>query len=304
MIEVSGLDREGLLFELTNAISRLNLNIASAHIVTFGERAVDAFYVTDLTGAKIASPQRQAAIKRQLLDVFGGPGRPRRRKRPRPQRLDFSRFARRYRGLYKNDGDSMSDPMNADKKADAKKNQGAAEPSSLSQPSAESDIAQPEPFTELENLYAENAGLKDKLLRALAEVENVRRRAEREVADAKVYGVANFAREMLSFVDNLRRAVESVPEGSRADPAVASLVEGVEVMERDFLARLARFGVKKIEAQGARFDPNQHEALFEIPDETQPAGAVAQVVEQGYMIGERVLRPAKVGVTRSGSKAS
>jgi molecular chaperone GrpE len=76
------------------------------------------------------------------------------------------------------------------------------------------------------------------------------------------------------------------------------------VMERDFLARLTRFGVKKIEAQGARFDPNQHEALFEIPDETQPAGTVAQVVEQGYMIGERVLRPAKVGVTRGGSKSS
>jgi [protein-PII] uridylyltransferase len=74
VIEVSGLDREGLLFELTNSISRLNLNIASAHIVTFGERAVDAFYVTDLTGAKIASPQRQATIKRQLLDVFRGPG--------------------------------------------------------------------------------------------------------------------------------------------------------------------------------------------------------------------------------------
>ncbi|MGD9540233.1 nucleotide exchange factor GrpE [Methylocystis sp.] len=198
----------------------------------------------------------------------------------------------------------MSDPTNADKKADATKNQGAAEPSSLSQPSAESDIAQPEPFTELENLYAENAGLKDKLLRALAEVENVRRRAEREVADAKAYGVANFARETLTFADNLQRALENVPEGSRADPAVASLVEGVEVMERDFLARLARFGVKKIDAQGARFDPNLHEALFEIPDETQPVGSVAQVVEQGYMIGERVLRPAKVGVTRGGSKPS
>lgn len=198
----------------------------------------------------------------------------------------------------------MNDPTNADNKAEATKTQGAAEPSSLSQPSAESDIAQPEPFTELENLYAENAGLKDKLLRALAEVENVRRRAEREVADAKAYGVANFAREMMSFADNLQRALENVPEGSRADPAIAALVEGVEMMERDFLARLARFGVKKIEAQGARFDPNLHEALFEIPDETQPAGVVAQVVEQGYMIGERVLRPAKVGVTRGGSKPS
>lgn len=199
----------------------------------------------------------------------------------------------------------MSDPRNGDKNADANNDNGAAEPaSSLSQPSAESDIAEPEPFTELENLYAENAGLKDKLLRALAEVENVRRRAEREVADAKIYGVANFAREILSFADNLRRALDSVPDAARADAAVAALVEGVEVMERDFTSRLARFGVKKIEAQGARFDPNQHEALFEIPDEAQPAGTVAQVVEQGYMIGERVLRPAKVGVTRGGPKAS
>jgi molecular chaperone GrpE len=178
-------------------------------------------------------------------------------------------------------------------------------PSSLGQPDAEAPIDAPEPFTELENLYAENAALKEKVLRAMAEAENVRRRAEREVVDAKLYGVANFAREMLAFADNLRRAVESVPAETRAalDPAVAALVEGVEVTEKDFLSRLARFGVKRIEALGARFDPNQHEALFEIPDEANPAGTVAQVVEQGYTIGERVLRPAKVGVTRGGPKA-
>lgn len=178
-------------------------------------------------------------------------------------------------------------------------------PSALSQPAAESPIDAPEPFTELENLYAENAALKEKVLRAMAEAENVRRRAEREVVDAKLYGVANFAREMLAFADNLRRAVESVPAETRAtlDPSVAALVEGVEVTEKDFLSRLARFGVKRIEALGARFDPNQHEALFEIPDEAQPSGTVAQVVEQGYTIGDRVLRPAKVGVTRGGPRA-
>ncbi|MCX7898606.1 MAG: nucleotide exchange factor GrpE [Methylocystis sp.] len=197
----------------------------------------------------------------------------------------------------------MSDPNNAEK-PDPKAPQAQAAESSLSQPSAESSIAEPEPFTELENLHAENAALKDKVLRALAEVENVRRRAEKEVSDAKVYGASNFAREMLSFADNLRRAVESVSAEAREVPAVAALIEGVEVMERDFTARLARFGVRRIEAMGARFDPNQHEALFEIPDETQPAGTIAQVVEQGYMIGERVLRPAKVGVTRGGPKAS
>ncbi len=176
--------------------------------------------------------------------------------------------------------------------------------STLSQPGAEAPIDAPEPFTELENLYTENAALKEKALRAMAEAENVRRRAEREISDAKLYGVTSFAREMLAFADNLRRAVESVPAETREtlDPAIAALVEGVEVTEKDFLSRLARFGVKKIDALGARFDPNQHEALFEIPDEGQPSGTVAQVVEQGYTIGDRVLRPAKVGVTRGGPK--
>jgi molecular chaperone GrpE len=200
---------------------------------------------------------------------------------------------------------SMSDQSNADKETPPQGEGNAAHASSLSQPSAESSINEPEPFTELENLYAENAGLKDKLLRAMAEVENVRRRAEREVADAKVYGVANLAREILPFADNLRRAAESVPAEARAglDPIATALLEGLGVTERDFVSRLARFGVKPIEALGARFDPNLHEALFEIPDETQPAGTVAQVVEQGFTIGERVLRPAKVGVTRGGPKA-
>ena len=154
-------------------------------------------------------------------------------------------------------------------------------------------------------MRAEHAAVKDRLLRALAEMENLRRRTEREVADAKTYGIASFARDAVALADNLRRALDSFPAEARAamEPHVAALVEGVELTERDFLSRLARFGVKKIEAQGARFDPNQHEALFEIPDESQPAGTVAQVIEPGYSIGERVLRPAKVGVTRGGPKA-
>lgn len=156
----------------------------------------------------------------------------------------------------------------------------------------------------LETLQAEVASLKDKLLRTLADMENMRRRTEKEVADAKVYGVANFAREMLTFADNLRRAVDSVPPAAREtlDQNIVTLIEGVELTERDFLSRLARFGVKKIEAQGQRFDPNQHEALFEIPDESVPNGTVAQVIEPGYLIGERVLRPAKVGIARGGPK--
>jgi molecular chaperone GrpE len=200
---------------------------------------------------------------------------------------------------------TMSDPKNHQQgrngAPEAARNLGSE--SSLSQPGAESDIASPEPFTELENLYAENAALKDKLLRSLAEMENLRRRTDREVADAKTYGVSKFAREMLSFSDNLRRAIDSVPAQARADKNVVTLLEGMELMERDFLSRLSQFGVTKMDPKGQRFDPNQHEALFEIPDETQPNGVVAQVIETGYLIGDRVLRPAKVGVARGGPKA-
>ncbi len=153
-------------------------------------------------------------------------------------------------------------------------------------------------------LIAENASLKDKVLRTLAEMENLRRRTEKEVADAKAYGVTSFARDMLTFGDNLRRALDNVPAEARdaADATVKAFVEGIELTERDFLSRLARHGVKKLEPKGQKFDPNFHEALFEIPDESVASGTVAQVVEDGFAIGERVLRPAKVGVARGGPK--
>jgi molecular chaperone GrpE len=189
---------------------------------------------------------------------------------------------------------SMSDETNAENNAETPTGaDGGAAPAEGGEP------------TELELLKAEAATLKDKLLRAMAEAENTRRRAEKEVADARTYGIANFAREMLPFVDNLRRAEEAVPAEARAalEPIAATLLDGLLVTERDFLSRLGRFGVKPIEALGAKFDPNLHEALYEIPDESQPAGTVAQVMEQGYTIGDRVLRPAKVGVTRGGPKA-
>jgi molecular chaperone GrpE len=202
----------------------------------------------------------------------------------------------------------MSDDKKKETPEEARARQaqaGEADASALAQPGAESDIAEPEPFTELGNLHAEVASLKDKLLRTLADMENLRRRTEKEIADAKTYGVANFAREMLPLADNLRRAVDSVPAQAREglEQSILTLIEGVELTERDFVSRLTRFGVKKIEAQGQRFDPNQHEALFEIPDESVPHGTVAQVVEPGYLIGERVLRPAKVGIARGGPKA-
>ena len=165
--------------------------------------------------------------------------------------------------------------------------------------------AQPDPFVVLESLNAENAALKDRSLRLMADMENLRRRTEREVTDAKAYGASNFAREMLSVLDNLRRAVASVPtDGGAEGGPLRTLVEGVELTEKDFVSRLARFGIKPLDPQGKKFDPNMHEALFEMPDETVPSGTVVQVVETGYSIGDRVLRPAKVGVSRGGPRAS
>ena len=163
---------------------------------------------------------------------------------------------------------------------------------------------EPDPFKVLEALQAENVELKDRSLRTLADMENLRRRTEREVTDSKMYGVTSFARDMLTFGDNLRRALDAVPPAARevADPSLKSFIEGIELTERDFLSRLNRFGVKKLEPMGKRFDPNMHEALFEMPDESVPSGTVMQVVEQGFSIGERVLRPAKVGVSRGGPK--
>ena len=164
--------------------------------------------------------------------------------------------------------------------------------------------AEPDPFKVLEALQAENVDLKDRSLRTLAEMENLRRSYEREVTDAKAYGVTSFAREMLTFGDNLRRAIEAVPAQAResAEPVVRSFVEGIELTERDFLSRLARFGIKKMDPLGKSSTPNQHEVLFEMPDESVPTGTVRQVVEPGYTIGDRTLRAAKVGVSRGGPK--
>lgn len=164
---------------------------------------------------------------------------------------------------------------------------------------------EPHPSVVIEKLNAENVEMKDRVLRTLAEMENLRRRTEKEVSDAKTYGVANIARDMIAFADNLRRAIESVPAAAReAEGDLRTLVEGLELTERDFQSRLARYGVKKLEPQGQKFDPNMHEALFEIPDPSVPNGTVMQVVESGYSIGDRCLRPAKVGVARGGPKAT
>ncbi|MFD2182552.1 nucleotide exchange factor GrpE [Rhodoplanes azumiensis] len=168
------------------------------------------------------------------------------------------------------------------------------------------DPAGQDPGADLAALAKEAAEHKDRLLRTLAEMENLRRRTEREVADARTYGISGFARDMLGVADNLRRALEAVGAENRdALPApLKSFLEGVELTERELLKAFERNGVKRFDPQGQRFDPNVHQAMFEIPDATTPNGTVVQVVQAGYMIGERVLRPALVGVSKGGPKVA
>lgn len=151
----------------------------------------------------------------------------------------------------------------------------------------------------------ETAEMKDKLLRALAEMENLRRRTEREVADARHYGIASFARDILGIADNMRRALDTVAPEMRAaaDQSINALIDGVELTERELLKTLEKHGVKKFDPFGEKFDPNLHQAMYEIPDSSVASGSVVQVVQPGYMIGERVLRPAMVAVAKGGPKA-
>jgi molecular chaperone GrpE len=162
--------------------------------------------------------------------------------------------------------------------------------------------AEPDP---IELLKAENSELRDRFLRLAAEMDNLRRRTDRDVKDAKSYAVAGFARDMLAVSDNLRRALDAVPTEMRAaaDAALTTLLEGVELTERSMLSALERHGIKKIEAEGQKFDPHFHQAMFEIPNAAVPNNTVVQVVQAGYTIGERVLRPAMVGVAKGGPKS-
>lgn len=153
-------------------------------------------------------------------------------------------------------------------------------------------------------LRAEVADLKDRLLRAAAEMENMRRRYEREMSDARQYAVTGFAREVLSISDNLGRALAAVPEdASKEGGALSGLIEGVEMTERELLRVLDKHNVKRIEPEGTKFDPNFHQAMFEVENNDVPNGTVVQVVQHGYSIGERVLRPALVGVSKANPAA-
>lgn len=158
----------------------------------------------------------------------------------------------------------------------------------------------------LAELEAENADVKDRLLRLAAEMENLRRRTAKEVSDAKLYAIASFARDVLTVGDNLQRTMSAVvfEEGEEPDARLKGFLEGIEMTDRDLVNILARHGITRIDPKGEKFDPNLHEAVVQMPDPTVPAGMVAEVMQQGYKIGERVLRPAMVGVTAGGPKLS
>jgi len=157
-----------------------------------------------------------------------------------------------------------------------------------------------------ETLQAENADLRDRLLRTVAEMENLRKRTEREVSDTRSYAIASFARDMLTATDSLSRALMVLPAETRetADGTLKSLIEGIEMTEREMQRLLAKHGVKPIEAEGEKFDPHKHQAMFEVPDPTRPEGTVVQVVQTGFAIGDRVLRPAMVGVAKGAPAAA
>ena len=159
-------------------------------------------------------------------------------------------------------------------------------------------------YEALVRLLKENEELKDKALRAAAEMENLRRRTARDVVDARAYAIANFARDMLQVADNLQRALDAIPAEAKAsgDVGFKALIEGVEITQRGMLSTLERHGVKKLAPEGEKFDPNFHQAMFEVPNPDIAAGTVVQVVQPGYSIGERVLRPAMVGVSKGGAK--
>ncbi|MFL6690607.1 MAG: nucleotide exchange factor GrpE [Alphaproteobacteria bacterium] len=158
----------------------------------------------------------------------------------------------------------------------------------------------PSEADELATLAAENAELKDRLLRALADVENTRRRAERDRLDASQYAMTKFARDILAVADNFARATEACPADAResASPQVKAVIEGVEATERQLLGTLERYGVKSIDTSDGKFDPNFHQAIAEVPGEGRAPGSIVSVVQTGYVIGDRLLRPAMVTVAR------
>lgn len=191
--------------------------------------------------------------------------------------------------------------------SDAAAPEGAAEPevreTAAADGRADAMSDEEDPEGAASELEAELADTKDKLLRALAESENVRRRASRDVENASKRAIAGFAREMVVVADNLSRALDSVEKEQAAHhDSLKALVEGVEMTAREMQNAFARNGIKKVDPLGEKFDPQLHEAMFEYEDPSKPAGSIGQVLEVGYILHDQPLRPAKVGVTKGGEK--
>ena len=199
-------------------------------------------------------------------------------------------------------------PQEAEDAADTGEDESAAEPGELGE-GAEADKASPwaggpaeadaEDAPEERDYEAEIAELNDRLLRSLAETENVRRRGQREREETAKFAITGFARDVLSVADNLRRALEALPEDTGENEALSSLVGGIELTERELAAIFQRHGVEKIDPAGEKFDHNLHEAMFEIPTADAEPGTVMQVVETGYMLNGRLLRAARVGIAKA-----
>ena len=190
--------------------------------------------------------------------------------------------------------------------ADAETSSGAGEKQMPQTEAPDIKTPEPEKYAQAEEAEAAPsledrlADTNDQLLRALAELENTRRRADRERAEALKYGAASFARDMLGVADNLQRALNAVAELDQETlpDAAKSLLEGVAATERYLIASMGRHKVSPVSPMGEKFDPNMHEAMFEAPGTGQPAGTIIEVIETGYMMDERLLRPAKVGIAK------
>ncbi|MCA1997998.1 MAG: nucleotide exchange factor GrpE [Armatimonadetes bacterium] len=195
----------------------------------------------------------------------------------------------------------MSEQQNKTAEAEVETTQ--AQPQAPEAPAQPSEDAGLPPEERIARLETEVAGLKDQLLRAVAEAENVRRRAQREREDTAKFAIANFAKDLLAVADNLRRALEAVPpEARETNEMMKSLAVGVEATERQLLGAFDRHGVKKMEPMGEPFDPNFHQVMFEIENTGKPAGTVVQVLQSGYTLSGRLLREAMVGVAKAGAE--
>lgn len=160
------------------------------------------------------------------------------------------------------------------------------------------------PEARIESLEAELADHKERLLRALAETENTRRRAQRERDDATKYAITAFAKDLLSAADNLRRALDSLPEAEIRDERTRNLLAGVAATERELLSVFERHGIRRVDPRDERFDHNFHQAIFEAERADQPAGTVVEVLQPGYVLHDRLLRPAMVGVSKQPANAA